>query len=237
MAEKRQTGPEEEPQPLEMVLQKIEPAGVQDGYHVIRLHTSRGLVLAHYYEARGAKQAVVWIGGIGGGFDTPAKGLYPVLAQQLVPEGVSSLHVRYRHPTILEEAVLDVLAALAFLQAVGVESAAIVGHSFGGAVAIWTATLSPLAKAVVTLATQSYGTAMAGQLSPRPLLLIHGAADTVLPPGASEQVYQRARPPRELKLYPDAGHALDEIADELQTFLGSWLLGKLQAPSPAAPHL
>lgn len=216
-----------------MELQKIEAAGVQDGYHVIRLHTSRGLVTARYYEAPGAREAVVWIGGVGGGFDSPARDLYPRLAHELQMEGVASLRVRYRHPTVLEEAVLDVLAGLAFLQAVRIESVAIVGHSFGGAVAIWSGTLSPLVKAVATLATQSYGTAMADQLSPRPLLLIHGADDGVLPPEASKHVYQRARAPRDLKLYEGAGHGLDEVADELKRYLSRWLIGALR-PAAAA---
>lgn len=237
MADETQPRPQEEPQPLEMELQRIEAAGVQDGYHVIRLHTSRGLVLAHYYEAPsspGAREGVVLIGGVGGGFDSPARGLYPRLAKDLQTEGVNSLHIRYRHPTELEECVLDVLAGLAFLQAVRMESVAVVGHSSGGAVAIWAGTLSPMVKAVVTLATQSYGTGMADQLSPRPLLLIHGTTDAVLPPSSSEQVYHRARQPKELKLYPGAGHGLDEVADELEEFLKSWLLGKLHtAASPA----
>ena len=237
MVDETQPRPQEEPQPLEMELQRIEAAGVQDGYHVIRLHTSRGLVLAHYYEAPsspGAREGVVLIGGVGGGFDSPARGLYPRLAKDLQAEGVNSLHIRYRHPTELEECVLDVLAGLAFLQAVRMESAAVVGHSSGGAVAIWAGTLSPMVKAVVTLATQSYGTGMADQLSPRPLLLIHGTTDAVLPPSSSEQVYHRARQPKELKLYPGAGHGLDEVADELEEFLKSWLLGKLHtAASPA----
>ncbi len=236
MAEQAQARPPEGPEPLEMELLKVEAVGRQDGYYVVRLETSRGLVLTHYYEATGATRtgaAVVMVGGVGGGFDSPAKGLYTRLATDLQSDGVSSLRVRYRHPTVLEEAVLDVLAGLAFLQAVGIESAAIVGHSFGGAVAIWAGTLSPVVSAVVTLATQSYGTSMADQLSPRPLLLVHGADDTVLPPSASEQVYRRARQPKELKIYQNAGHGLDAVADDLEPFLRSWLLDRLGVAAAA----
>ena len=56
-----------------------------------------------------------------------------------------------------------------------------VGHSFGGAVAIAAATMSPMAVAVVAISSQLDGAQNVNQLAPRPLLLIHGTADTVLP--------------------------------------------------------
>ncbi len=39
---------QEEPEQLEIALQKVEVVGAQDGYRVVRLQTSRGPVLTHY---------------------------------------------------------------------------------------------------------------------------------------------------------------------------------------------
>lgn len=91
-----------------------------------------------------------------------------------VGEGVASLRVRFCHPTILEEASLDVLAGLIYLEGEGIDTVVLIGHSLGDAVVIQVATLDEQVRTVVTLATQSYGTAPVSQLAPRcSILLIH----------------------------------------------------------------
>lgn len=47
----------------------------------------------------------------------------------------------------------------------------------------------------------------AARLSPRPLLLIHGALDTHTPPSQSEELYAAAHEPKQLWIVPGAGHA------------------------------
>ena len=47
-----------------------------------------------------------------------------------------------------------------------------------------------------------------GRISPRPLLIIHGAADTDVPPDSSERLFAAAGEPKELWLVPGAGHGL-----------------------------
>lgn len=44
------------------------------------------------------------------------------------------------------------------------------------------------------------------RISPRAVLLIHGAQDTTLPVRNSYQLYEAARPPKELVIYPQIGH-------------------------------
>jgi fermentation-respiration switch protein FrsA (DUF1100 family) len=44
------------------------------------------------------------------------------------------------------------------------------------------------------------------KLGPRPLLMIHGQADTYIKPEMAEALYQRARPPKELWLVGGAKH-------------------------------
>lgn len=175
-----------------------------------------------------ATQGVIWVGGVGGGWDSPAQQLYPRLAQILLRSNIASLRVRYRQPTQLEMSVMDVLVGIRFLQDQGIESIALVGHSFGGAVVIQAAAETLAVKTVVALAPQSYGTEMVDELATRcSLLLMHGTADPVLSPACSEQIYEHALDPKQLIFYPDAGHSLDEVADEVETVLQQWMIEQL----------
>jgi fermentation-respiration switch protein FrsA (DUF1100 family) len=203
---------------------------IEGPYQPVTLQMTVGDVECRYYPVDGGRMGAIWVGGIGGGFDSPARGLYPELCEELVGDGIASLRVRYRHPTILEEATLDVIAGIAFLESQGVVALALIGHSFGGAVVIHAASASPGVRAVVTLATQSYGTQPVSRLGPAcSILLLHGAADRVLPPSSSQHVFQAARQPKQLLLYNGAGHGLDEVADEVRRVVREWLVDKLKA--------
>ncbi len=46
------------------------------------------------------------------------------------------------------------------------------------------------------------------KISPRPLLLIHGEKDDLVPVEHARRLYEKAGPPKELLLIPDAGHQL-----------------------------
>ncbi len=215
---------------LEMTITGVQLGAVQDGYRPVTVNTSRGDVECRHYPADGTRKAAVWVGGIGGDYDTPARQLYPRLCQELTGEGIASLRVRFRHPTELEEAVLDVLAGITYLQGEGIDTLALVGHSFGGAVVIQAAALEEDAWTVVTLATQSHGTAPVSQLAPGcSILLIHGAADVRLPPSSSEYVYRLAHEPKKIILYPGAGHNLDEVAEEVRRAVHDWIVEKLSS--------
>ena len=211
-----------------MRLRGVDPAAPEEEYVPVTLNTSRGPVASRYYAAAGSRCGVVWVGGIGGGWDTPAAGLYPRLARELASAGVPSVRVRFHDPSALDEAVLDVLAGLEYLQTQGIADAGLVGHSFGGAVVIQAAAASPVAGTVVALATQSYGTDPVRSLGPRcSLLLMHGTDDAVLAPSNSERVYRLAREPKKLVLLQGAGHVLDEAADEVHRGVREWLLQQL----------
>ncbi|MDI3341767.1 MAG: alpha/beta fold hydrolase [Sphaerobacter sp.] len=60
-------------------------------------------------------------------------------------------------------------------------------------------------RAGVTIDTVRPGDVVA-RLSPRPLLIIHGTADPVVPVAHSERLFAAAREPKELWLVPGAGH-------------------------------
>ncbi len=122
--------------------------------------------------------------------------------------------------------VLDTLAGVSFLE--GIDLAlpghiALVGHSFGGAVVITAAALHPGVSAVAAMSSQTYGTEMVSRLAEKPLLLIHGEDDEVLPANCSRNIHGRAVGPKELILYPGCRHGLDQCRDELDRDLTAWL--------------
>jgi alpha-beta hydrolase superfamily lysophospholipase len=211
---------------------------ISDGYELVTLRTDRGDIEMRYYRAAAATSAAIFVGGAGGGFDTPVCGwLYPRLCEQLATRGVAALRIRYRKPAHLTESVLDVLAGIGFLGDDGARDLGLVGHSFGGAVVIRAAAeaaaaaaQAPAVKTCVALSTQSYGADAARDLSPQcSLLLAHGQADEVLPPDCSRHVYNIAGEPKKLLLHPMARHGLDEWADELPGIILDWLSDALHA--------
>ncbi len=199
-----------------------------DAYQPILLDGRAGRVEARWYPAAGARAAAILFGGVGGGFDTPAGHLYVRLARHLPRHGVAVLRVRFREAGDLAGCVADVLAGIEWLVPQGLWHLGLVGHSFGGAVAITAAAERPAFVAtVVALATQSFGTDAVSRLDDRPLLLVHGTDDEVLPPTCSIQVYRRAGARTQLQLLDGAHHALEEAADEVYRLAHGWLVEHL----------
>lgn len=207
----------------------VETGKPTQGFVPVRLATSAGSVECRYYRAEGAKQAAIWVGGAGGSWDSPHN-LYPRLCVDLAPLGVASLRVRYRHPAVLRESISDVLAGSSFLATEGVQALAVTGWSFGGAVAIGAAANLPQCRAVVTVATQSYGADAAADLpSGCGILLLHGTGDRTLPPACSRFVYDMAHEPKELLLFEGANHGLDQAAGRVYPVVRDWILRYLGA--------
>ncbi len=212
-------------------LEGIDDLGPEDGYQLRRIRTLRGPVETRLYQAPGATAGVILVGGVGGGFDSPARNLYARLGEELAAAGIKVLRVRFREPTHLAESIHDVLAGVALLRAHGVERVGLVGHSFGGAAVIAAGVASPVVATVVCLATQSYGAECVAQLGPRPLLLVHGTADEVLPPVSTTTVAANAGEPKEVVYLDGAGHVLDEAAEEVHRRTKRWLEQHLAAPA------
>ena len=49
----------------------------EDGYHARVAETGRGQVEMRLYQAPETELGVIAVGGVGGGFDSPARGLFP----------------------------------------------------------------------------------------------------------------------------------------------------------------
>jgi alpha-beta hydrolase superfamily lysophospholipase len=206
---------------LELLTIEEEPAA--PGVDLIRLQTNAGTISCRYYKADDSPSAVLWLTGAASPPASPAHGMYARLAKQLGTEKVASLELEYRKPGHLIDCVLDVLLGVGFLRKYGQNRVALVGHSFGGSVAINAAVSSPAVVAVAALSSQMTGADDIAELAPRPVLLLHGSADEVRSDIGSRELYQLASEPKELILYENCGHEFVECREKLEADLLAWL--------------
>lgn len=219
-----------------------------EGYYPVTLDindkSTKKQVDYRYYKTKAQinASAVIFVGGVGGGWDSPSRQLYPRLSYMLVNNnkdgnGISSLRVKFRYSTDLDKSATDVIAGIEFLvHHENISSIGLVGHSFGGAVVISSAakviedpSYNDAIKTVVTLATQSYGTEGVSKLKVGEcsILLIHGNNDDVLSSYCSSYVYKKAKEPKHLVLFDNASHGLDEVSEQVFQIVYQWLLENL----------
>ena len=194
----------------------------------IEMYTMRGLLSILWHEppddiATGTG-AIVACGGAMGGMLGPGDALYHRLGVEWAARGVPVLRVSYRRPNDLDQCCVDVAAAAQLaIGGAGVERVVLMGHSFGGAVAIRVGVgLNEMVSGVATFATQSAGCELAGGLQGVPLLLFHGERDEILPIEASEMV-QMIAGTGELVRLPGDGHLMAKSDDIIWERLEEWL--------------
>jgi alpha/beta superfamily hydrolase len=201
-----------------------------DAFSLIAIDSNRGPIACAYHPAPNAKAAVIMVGGGDGGLDGPAEKLYPDLAADLQAHGIAALRLDFRihrFPGPVEDGVHDVVRGIRHLLEGGCSRIGLLGHSFGGAVVIEAGVRHAAVASVATLASQTAGAQRVGELSPRPLLLVHGLADTRLDPDCSRMLFRMAGEPKRLVLYPDATHSLRQRRDELRGLLLEWFVETL----------
>jgi pimeloyl-ACP methyl ester carboxylesterase len=170
-----------------------------------------------------AEAAIVACGGAMGGVLGPGHALYVRLAERWASRGVATYRVGYRVPNDLDRCAHDVACAVETAVADGARRVVVMGHSFGGAVAVRVAVvMTEEVAGVVTFATQSAGCEVAGALAGRPLLLFHGDRDELLPLQASEMVRMIAGS-GELVVLPNDGHLLGHSDEIIVDRLDEWL--------------
>ena len=210
---------------------------ITPGLRHIEMYTMRGLLTILWHEPTSGQPvtdgALVLCGGAMGGLLGPAEGLYHRLGVEWAERGVPVLRVSYRSPNDLDACSVDVAAAVQLaVGAGGAERVIVMGHSFGGAVAVRVGVgLNELIAGVVTFATQSAGCEIAGGLEKTPLLLFHGERDEILPIEASEMVRMIAGA-GELVRIPGDGHLLQKSADVLWERLEEWIPATLTRHAP-----
>jgi alpha/beta superfamily hydrolase len=211
-----------------LAVQEVE---IAPGLRHLELYTMGGLLTVLWHGDPSAAAAVLTCGGAMGGVLGPADGLYHDLGVALADQGIGTLRVGYRRPNDLAACVHDLAAVADLASRQGGRRFVVMGHSFGGAVAVQLAIALPaMIAGVVTLATQSAGCEQADRLA-CPLLLFHGDRDEMLPPATSEMVRMLAGR-GELVVLAGSGHLLSEGAFELRERLRVWLPETLAAATP-----
>ena len=201
------------------------PELAEEGALGVRINATRGDIpcLFHPPVGESSGTAVLYVPGARGGFGGPANGLYADVAEALAQQGIAGLRMNYRHAANLDESTLDALVGVWHLAAQGYERVAVVGHSFGGAVAISVSRYSTHVRAVVAMSSQSSGAEDVVLLAPRPILLIHGDRDDVIPPDVAQTIYDWAFEPKLLVMLEGSGHGLREDREGVRSLLLDWL--------------
>ncbi|MDX6614612.1 MAG: hypothetical protein QOD75_3798 [Blastocatellia bacterium] len=151
------------------------------------------------HEAPSANGAVILASGAYGGIDGPSD-IYGEVARRLNASGITCVRVDYQKLHEVAACVGDVTAAIENLKAEGINRVVLVGWSFGGAVVANAAVENENVVGVALIASQLAGAEVVAQLSPRQrLLLIHGLHDSILPGAYSQQLYEVAECPKELR--------------------------------------
>lgn len=195
---------------------------VTPGLRHIEGYTFEGLLTFLWHGDPTNQRVVLMCGGAMGGLLGPAEGIYHALGETFAAQGIGTIRVGYRRPNDLDACVLDVAGAADLAHRNGGRRFIVMGHSFGGAVAVNAGiALRPMVCGVVTLSTQSAGCESAAALR-RPLLLLHGDRDELLPVMASQAVQAMAGT-GDVVVLPGAGHLLVEAADDLRTRLARWI--------------
>lgn len=237
------------------------PGGAPAGFERIAYTTADRLTIrAGYRPARNGRPTILYFHGNGADWQSSV-----VATDRLVPEGYGVLAAEYRgyrdNPGRPSEHGLyaDGRAALAYLRARGIApgEVVIVGNSIGSGVAVQMAAEHRV-RALVLISPFASLSRLVGEkvrwlptgilLRDRfenidkigaieaPVLILHGDADSVIPPAHAEALAQ-ARPAAELEIFPGAGHDLawhDAAEARMLTFLDA-LPGERSAdPEPQA---
>jgi hypothetical protein len=191
----------------------------------VEMYTRRGLMSLLWHEPTGDARAVgiVMVGGAMGGTLGPGDSLFFALGDALAMRGIPSIRLSYRKPNDMDSCCVDTAAAVQLLVGSGADHVVIMGHSFGGAVAVRVGVgLTDMVCGVVTFATQSAGCEVAGGLHATPLLMFHGDHDSILPLEASEVVRAIAGTGDLHVMYGD-DHLLANSHDQMFETTMAWL--------------
>ena len=210
--------------PLEMLGALAKVHGDIDGdSRVVEVYTMEGLLRIWWWGQPGAADVVVMAGGAMGGILGPGRALFIELAKSMAASGGAAMAIDYRRPGDIGACLLDLCAATDLAVRNGGRRFCLLGHSFGGAVAIQAAGTFPAhTVGVITYATQSAGCEEAARMGDVPLLLLHGENDSILGPENSRMVQSLAGH-GEVLTFPGADHLLTEAADEIAGISRSWI--------------
>src|SRR2546423_2049224 len=116
-----------------LAIQEVE---VRDDLRHLEIYTVDGLLTLLWHGPSTAENVVLMCGGAMGGLLGPARGIYHDLGTTFAARGIGTIRIGYRQPNRLDFCTLDVGAAADVANRSGAKRFVVVGHSFGGAVAV-----------------------------------------------------------------------------------------------------
>ncbi|MCL5105134.1 MAG: dienelactone hydrolase family protein [Armatimonadetes bacterium] len=195
--------------------------------------TTRGDFPAILQMPKGAREGVIMLTAGKVGPNGPGS-LYAKFADDLFDEGIASLRLDHRVPGDCVQCAIDALLSLQFMDDEGVHDVALVGWSFGGAVALSAGSVARTVQGIAALSTVDVANCCVKRLQSKPILLLHGEADRVSPIEVPRRIYSEAQGSRRLILYPGSGHTLVEAKEQVHQDLRKWVLHMLKASRLAA---
>lgn len=215
--------------PLEMLGALAKADGeLSDTCRLVEVYTMEGLLQVLWHGQPGASDVVLMCGGAMGGMLGPGHSLFLDFGQELAAQGRAAMAIGYRKPGDLTRCLLDTCAAADLAIRNGAKRFVILGHSFGGAVAVQSACTFPAHTAgVMTFATQSAGCEQAARMGDIPLRLLHGERDSILGPENSMMVQSLAGH-GEVTTFPDADHLLAEVGEEIGAITREWVTARFE---------
>ncbi len=219
----------EDSEELRMNISSIRFDPLHEGYHSMIMESNRGDLECKYYPSKHATSAVICAGDFQGKFPSPSKGLYSKLCKLLPQNHIAAMQLTYRDPYDMDECILDVLACMGYMEKQYVQNFFLIGHGIGGDIVLQATLSSAHVTGVASIATQNadvaeYVSMMEGDCA---LYLVHGKKDMLSPPTVAEYVYSHAHDPKQMVLFDNAGHELDEVSDSLTGMLMHWCLLRL----------
>lgn len=206
-------------------------------YSTITFITTRGELNARVHLQRGMRQAVVFLGGdmTESAFDVG----FDELSGDLGQRGIASVSIAYRSPGDCAQCAIDALLACQYLDDEGVRDVALVGWSFGASVAAAAGSVARNVRGVAAISAREATEACSRRLRAKPLLLMHGEKDKICSVDTVGRICARADTPRRLIVYPEAGHDLAEVRQQVRSDLIDWLvcaLDPVQSSGAVSPQ-
>lgn len=174
------------------------------------------------------KTAAILLSGAGGGVVGPSS-MYLSIADKLASmnNGIPVMRLDYRHPARNKYCVADVQAAMKYLEnGYALTRFVLVGWSFGGAPVFTLGGSDERVVGCATVASQTAETDGIRNISPKPILLLHGRGDRTLRYSCSQRLYDEygAKGERKLKLFEGDDHALTKNAREAEEILCDFIM-------------
>ena len=199
----------------------------------VTFHTTRGSFDALAFVREGMHKGVIMLGGTTGGFDGPSS-VYNKLAEDMFANGIASLRLDYRLPGDCVQCGIDTLLGVQYMDDEAIHDIALIGWSFGGAVALAAGSVARNVQGIAAISTMDVADCCVKRLKAKSVLLIHGEIDQISPIDVSRNIYESSSEPRRFITYPSTGHDIHEQTNRLYSDLKSWVFDTLHIGRVAA---